>query len=383
MELHEFFEPAGIELETSVYNQIYNLLFINRDSAEFDFLANYDIAIIGISDTRGSRFTDTPSNVNEIRRELYQLYDHASNLKIADYGNLISGSELSDTLFAVKVVTEQLVKNQIVPLFIGGGQHFTFPIYLGLAEADNLVNLLSIDATFDLGDESDTTLHSGNYLSKIITHHPSLLFNYTALAYQTYLVHPGEAELIDKLNFDRIRLGELTKDITEAEPYIRGAEIVSVDTLSVRHSDFASSCQSPHGLYGEELCQLLRYCGFSDNLKVLGIFETNTDIPGRVQARLVAQAIWHFFDGFKNKIKERPHNNRELFLKYVVNFDVAEIVFYKNKLTSKWWMEIPYPTADEIKEYKTLLIPCSENDYHKALVSELPDRWIKARNKLS
>jgi hypothetical protein len=38
-------------------------------------------------------------------------------------------------------------------------------------------------------------------------------------------------------------------------------------------------------------------------------------------------------------------------------------------------MEVPTPTALAKKSGRTFLIPCSEQDYDKALNDEIPDRW--------
>ncbi|GIV40767.1 MAG: arginase [Vicingaceae bacterium] len=382
MELKEFFQPAGITLQRSIYGQLYNTLFINKDSQDFDFYADYDLAIIGIQDLRESRYPGGDSNVQEIRKEFYRLHDHGFNLKVADFGNLITGKDLSDTLFAIKIITTTLVQKGVIPVFIGGGQHFTYPIYAAISELTQLTNLLVIDAMFDIGNEADENLNSSNFLSKIITHQPSSLFNYTNLGYQTYMVSSEELELMEKLNFDYIRVGLLRQNFADIEPYIRSAEIVSVDPLSIRNSDFQSSQQSPHGLHGEEFCQLMLFTGLSDNLKVLGFFETHNEQNCPQNNRLLAHGLWHVLLGLKNKIKEKPYQNRKNFQKYLVCFDIGELVFYKNKHSEKWWMEVKYPDKNEEIGNKTLLIPCSESDYLMALNHEIPPRWLKFYNKI-
>ena len=50
-------------------------------------------------------------------------------------------------------------------------------------------------------------------MSRIIMDQPNFLLNYTNLGYQSYLIAQEELDLIDKLHFDALRLGNILNDI--------------------------------------------------------------------------------------------------------------------------------------------------------------------------
>ena len=89
-----------------------------------------DIALMGLNEYRGS--DDSKLNyfkTNSLRKELYSLLIGDWNVKLIDLGDVISGNRLSDTYYAVKVISQNLIKNNVIPFFIGGSQDLTFPIY--------------------------------------------------------------------------------------------------------------------------------------------------------------------------------------------------------------------------------------------------------------
>ena len=72
-------------------------------------------------------------------------------------------------------------------LIIGGGQDATFAQYLSCVQQQKMVNLVSVDARFDLGFDTDD-LNANSYLSKIIQDEPNFLFNFSNIGYQSFLV---------------------------------------------------------------------------------------------------------------------------------------------------------------------------------------------------
>ncbi len=164
------------------------------------------------------------------------------------------------------------------------------------------------------------------------------------------------------------------------EPVIRDADFISIDFNSVKHADAPGNFQpSPNGLYGEDICQLARYSGLSDQLSMFMINEVNPlfDINNQT-SHLAAQAIWYFIDGFSHRKVEQPDDS-ENFMKYIVNHDSIghDLVFYKSEKTNRWWLEIP-----SVKK-KTHIISCSYEDYLLAGNQEIPNRWWKAYQKIN
>ena len=59
-----------------------------------------------------------------------------------------------------------------------------------------------------------------------------------------------------------------------------------------------------------------------------------------------------------------------------------DLIFYKSDKSDRWWMDVPYPTHEKIKNERHLLGPCSYKDYQVACNNELPDIWIRTFQKL-
>ena len=86
-----------------------------------------------------------------------------------------------------------------------------------------------------------------------------------------------------------------------------------------------------------------------------------------------------------NRIKDVPFSNNDKYIKYHVSIqdNKHEIVFYKNKESNKWWMEVPcYPEHDK-KYERHYILPCSYSDYQAAINNEMPDKWWQTYQKLT
>lgn len=200
----------------------------------------YDLAIVGVKDDRGAVNNNGCSlGPDYFREQFYLLNEGQFPTKIIDLGNIIAGQEVSDTYFALKTVVAELVKLDIVPIIIGGGQDLTYAQYMGYESLEQKVDLLVVDNRFDLEqDENEgVATTSQSYLTKIFFHQPNYLFNYSNMGYQTYFVNQDSLRVMDKLYFDVHRLGEFVSDLSVSEPVIRNANMVSFDMGAIRSSD--------------------------------------------------------------------------------------------------------------------------------------------------
>lgn len=390
MELSLYFEPVDFNklgfVSQKNQHRIGDQVELLDDSNEDAELSNFDAVIIGINEDRQAINNHGTANApDEIRKYLYRLFQGKQKLRIGDLGNISAGEKISDTYFAVKSTISRLLAADAIPIVLGGSHDLTFPVYLGFEESGRVINLTSIDAVFDNQFNEDIA-NSHSFLSKIIYRKPSFLFNYSNIGYQTYFVDRAEIQLLDKLYFDAVRLGEVRENIEETEPTIRNADFLTFDISALRQSEAPGNGNaSPNGLYGEEACQLVRYAGLSSKLSCIGFFETNPDFDLRGQtSHLVAQMIWYFLDGLVNRIADYPKGNKDGFIKYIVNASghKNDLIFYKSKATDRWWMELPVSLEKEKNLYRHIMVPCSYNDYLKACSNEIPDRWWKAYQKL-
>jgi len=314
-----------------------------------------------------------------IRKAFYNLFLPESNLQIADAGDFIGKQQDLSRLI------QRFLSLGIIPLVLGADQSNTYYIYKAFCDNDQTINLLSIDEKPDLGDPDEPLMNS-NWLSHILAHTPNYLFNYSLLAYQNYLAHPEYLKALNSFNFDLFRLGEMRKDLQRTEPFFRNTDILSMDVSSIRSSDAAGTQnEGPNGLYAEEACQLARYAGVSNKMISFGLFGWNDTLeafPTNLHM-LIAQILWHFFDGVKNRISDGQIGNEVDYTIYNLTppGEIPDLVFYKNNRNSRWWMSVPMGSPkNRFKRHQ--LIPCSYEDYKQAMQGDIPDTWWRTYQKL-
>lgn len=352
----------------------------------FPDLTKTDIVLIGVKESRRSVQNSGCKNAPDaIRKYLYSLYSFNNSIRIADVGNIEQGNDIEDTYYALSQVLKYLFELNIVPIIIGGSQDLTYANYLAYESMGQIINIASVDSTFDLGNAEDE-FNSRSYLSKIILHQPNFLFNYTNIGYQTYFIDNEASKLMRNMFFDVYRLGVVRAKLEDAEPLVRNADMLSFDISAIRQSDApGNSNASPNGFYGEEACQITRYAGLSDKLTSIGFYEINPDFDFNNQtSHLVAQMIWYFIEGFYQRKNDFPHKQKLEYLKYTVTIENGqyEIVFYKSKKSGRWWMQVPVGENIESKYERHFMVPCSYADYETALKNEIPDRWWQVYQKL-
>jgi formiminoglutamase len=393
MSLSDFFTP--VDLNTIAPKDGYYTSHLGNKIACYtdsfpDLDQPADIAIIGVQEDRNA--INNPGCAlapDYVREKLYQLYEGAYTTKIVDLGNIKQGQTVTDTYFALKTVVAELIKKDIIPVIIGGGQDLTYAQYLGYETLEQKVDLVVVDSHFDLeDDENNETIEttSASYLNKIFLHEPNYLFNYSNLGYQTFFASQDSLRVMEKLYFDVNRLGSLSSNIAVAEPTIRNANMVSFDISAIRSADaVANANATPNGLYGEEACQICRYAGFNDKLTSIGFYEFNPAYDSNGQtAMLLSQMIWYFIDGVYNRKKDFPLHPKSQYLIYKTSLkhDDHELVFVKSKKSDRWWMQVPYPTGGS-KNERFHLVPCQYEDYKTAVSGEMPDLWWRTYQKLT
>jgi len=338
-------------------------VFKHTEKKGLPVFANATVAILGVLEYRSplERRTET-LDMDTIRRELYQLMNGNWNNVILDIGDIEAGETLEDTYFLVRQIVAGLIEERIIPLVLAPTQDVTYATYRAFDGIRDLVTLINIDSRFDFGD-GNSLVEDHSYMSRIITDKP-------------YFNAQEEIDLMERLFFDAHRLGELTSDITQAEPILRQGDMVSVDMRAVQAMEQGvGSGYSPNGFTGREICSLMRYAGMADSVFLMGIYELAST---GLSIQLIAQMVWYFFEGLSLRIEEDPTSGGEDFNKFTVAGEEGDLVFYKSMVTSRWWMEAPVNSLERNMDRKVALLPCSEEDYLQACNEIVPDRWLKA-----
>lgn len=393
MSLTDFFSPVNPDSFTpksGFYTSQLGLKAHIYTESFPDFEENtYDLAIFGVLDGRGSVNNEGCALAPDYFREkFYKLNEGAFASRIVDLGNIKHGASIADTYVAIKMVVSELIKRDIIPIIIGGGQDLTYAQYLGYENLEQKVDLVIIDNQFDIGDDESEGIETRSdcYLNKIFLHQPNYLFNYSNVGYQTYFVNQESLSVMDKLYFDVHRLGEFAQDITLTEPIIRNANMISFDLGAIRSADAAANANTtPNGFDGEEACRITRYAGMNDKLTSIGFYEFNPAYDNNGQtAFLLAQMVWYFVDGFYARKKDFPLTPKSQFMIYRTSLKdgSGEMMFVKSKKSDRWWMQVPYPSGPSQNE-RYHLVPCRYDDYQTAVNGEMPDLWWRTYQKLS
>ena len=394
MTLADFLSPIDLN-DLGLPVDYYNSQFGKSISKYVDTFPNWGdekdkphLAIFGVLEGRAAiNNNGTQKAPDQVRRYLYELYQGDYAIKVVDLGNIRAGATLRDTYVAVKTVMEELIKQDIVPVLIGGGQDLTYAQYTAYENLEQRVEVAIVDAKFDLDQENaeNMPLNSQTYLNHLILHQPDYLFNLSNVAYQTYLVSKESISMYDKLFFNALRLGSFSGKLDQAEPIIRAADMVSFDIGAIRASEAPGNANaSPNGLYGDEACQFARYAGMSDKCSSFGIYEYNpTFDPMGQTGMLIAQMLWCFIDGYYSRKKDAPMYPKSNYIIYRTNLEGEnyELVFVKSKKSDRWWMQVPYFGTKSVNE-RFYLVPCRYEDYQLAMGGEMPDLWWKTHQKL-
>jgi formiminoglutamase len=310
------------------------------------------------------------------------LSSFSKQIKIYDLGNLKQGKTANDHSIGLRDVIIELISLNITPIILGSSEDIVYPNYLAYQMLDQKINIVSIDSKINITENGEREYKSP--LWKIIIENNESLFSFSNIGYQTHFVNPKLAKYLSDQSHSIYRLGNNRYKLKDVEPILRDADIIGLNISSVRQSDaFGQKNPSPNGYFGEEICQLARYSGLSTKLTSFGIYDYQfeSDINNQT-AHLIAQIIWYFIDGYLNKISEHPFDSDDNYKKFIVNLDGfdQEIVFYKSEKTNRWWVEVPSLKTN----YKNhVLISCTHEDYIEAGTGGIPERWLKAFQKLN
>lgn len=383
MNLNDYFDPVSIEKpETNFVKpkaQFGHNIYIHTPDIPIPNIDEYRIAVLGVPEERNSFNKGCSKAPDLVRQSLYKLHKFNKNLNIIDLGNLKQGGKAEDTYFGLRETLSFLYTNNVTPIIIGGSQDISYGVILAYENLNKMLSYVTVDARLDL-NLSKGNIHSEGYLKEIFKNKTRFLFNYTNIGHQSCFTDKNDLELLKNLYYESFRLGEVRSNLKMTEPVIRDADFVSIDFNAIKQADAPGNYQpSPNGFFGEEICQLSKYCGMSDQLTTFLLSEINPefDLHGQT-THLAAQTIWYFISGFLQKKYEKPDGS-ENFTKFVVNLDATShnLVFYKSEHTNRWWLEIP-----SVRK-KPYLIACAYEDYLAAGNQEIPDRWWKAYQKVN
>lgn len=369
----DFLEPVNLrdlsDDEGFKNTQIGQHVLVN--DAHFPDLEDADLVIIGFGETRG-QLPSAYSNdgVNAIRKEFYSLYYWHKEVCVADIGNVKPGATLQDSYAALRSVVNELIRHKKRVVIIGGSHDLTLAQYKAYSNLEQIIEATCVDAKIDL--DLDSVIPADNFLMEMLTSEPNYIRHYNHIGFQSYFVHPGMLETIDKLRFDCYRTGRVKEKMEEMEPVIRNCDLFSFDISAIQHSHAPVNRLTPNGFTGEEACTLMQYAGMSTNVNTVGIYGyLPQHDEHNLTAKQISHMLWYLADGIYKGKNEAGIENRESFNEFKLAFAEIETTFLQSKTTGRWWME----AADG------KMIACSYYDYLSASVNDIPERYLRAAER--
>ncbi len=345
---------------------------IDAYSDEFPDLDEAQLVLVGCGEQRGSGIIHTESNAPQaIRQQFYSLYYWHTDIRIADIGDIKKGSLYTDSYAALRTVVHELINDGKTVIILGGSHDLTLAQYGAHADNKKSIEATCVDALIDLN--IDSPFRHENFLMEMLTGEPNFIRHYNHIGFQSYFVHPRMLETMDKLRFDCFRVGSVKETIEEMEPVIRNSNLLSLDISVIANGYAPANTLSPNGLTGEEACTLTRYAGMSPNISTIGIYgyDPNQD-RDELTAKQIGQMLWYILDGKSRGRREAQLDERDSFNEYHMAFAEVQTTFLQSKKTGRWWMQLPD------KKY----IACSYKDYLLASSNEIPERWLRAQERL-
>ncbi|MDR2979792.1 MAG: formimidoylglutamase [Bacteroidales bacterium] len=391
MNLNELFSPVDLPLiglgdETAGGSPelLCNTVTFFDHQEDLD-IASFKVAILGVSEARNSfRNYSSAMAPDEIRRSFYKLYGWKEKIRIIDLGNLKIGKTVEDTYEILSEVSAYLIDAGVIPVVLGGSNDLAYACYRAYEKLGHLVNMVEVDACFDLGSE-EMPLKSNAYLNKIVLQQPNFLLNYANVGYQSYLNSHEMINLMEQLYFDAYRVGIAKRQIENTEPIIRNANLLAIDVSAVRKPDAPGNPHgSPHGFSGEDLCQLALYAGLNDSLTQIGFFEYDPTIDYHAQtSQMFAHALWYFIEGVTGRVGDNRFQLKNNYTRHTVTVSAYsdELIFLRSKKTGRYWVLIPMLNKTSGK--KEFHLPCSKDDFDMACNDIIPERWWRAFRKMN
>jgi len=338
---------------------------------EFPDLDDADLVLVGCGEQRGAALLHPSSAANVIRNEFYSLFHWHQDIRLADVGNLKTGKSLNDTYAALKMVLHELMQAGKTVVVLGGTHDLMLAQYQAFADDRRLVDAVGIDAAIDIN--IDSPFRSDNFLMELLTAEPNYMRHYSHIGFQSYFVHPRMLETMDKLRFDCFRVGNVKEHLDEMEPVIRNCHLLSFDIAAMAHAFAPANTLTPNGFNGEEACTLMQYAGMSPHMQSIGIYgyRPEKDVEN-LTARQISQMLWYLMDGRSRGSREALMDERESFNEFHTAFAEVATTFLQSKRTGRWWMQLPD------KQF----IACSYKDYLLASSNEIPERWLRAQERM-
>lgn len=329
-------KTSGIFKNVAPLNNLLSVKVLDMETVYIDF-QDIDIVFLSVDEGHGKL----------IREKLYSLNNHFPNLNIADFGNIIHGRQKE----AAEIIKKALDLGIIV-VFLD-----CIPLSI-LNELPPFSNTKWINS----GIESNLELIQPDYIG-----------------FQRQLMPWSKLMQIEKSHPDSISLGLIRSEFTKLEPLLRKTQNLIVELSSLKSSCCPISANNlPTGLTPEEICQICRYAGNSNEVRVVAYnLQTKLESVNTSSEHLiVAHSLWYFLEGLSQRVIEDPSISEigfNVFHVHLKDYE-DELLFYQSTSSGLFWFKI------QDRQKPPLFIPCTHEDYIMCIKGEIPERIFRYIN---
>lgn len=303
---------------------------------------------------------------------LCDLSNFSNNLIVGNLGVFLPEINPKANMEKLQLLFEELFTYNIHCICISDNPMISYCQYIALGRLNHNTTLSYVNERIALHAEDVNV--SNDPIFSILDASPSSLKNINLIGFQNYFSDIESKNLLQKLCFDLFRLGDIKNNLKLTEPAFRESDLIHFDLNALNNCLITGVHNpTPNGLYPEEACQIMRFAGTSPIARVLNVTGYCAENDSHdLTLKLLAQLVWHFIEGFDNRINEIPHKNDVNFTQYIVTIDSShELLFIKSKRTDRWWIEISI-------DKKIVYEPCTYDDYVLACKGEIPNRLTQA-----
>lgn len=140
--------------------------------------------------------------------------------------------------------------------------------------------------------------------------------------------------------YDFLHLGDVRKEISEIEPYLRDSHILRMSFNALRYADFSSKKDyNPSGFHAEDFIAFARYAGLSPKLNHIAfpdidLRKLEDDATGQ---ELIAQILWYMAEGYGFREKEKHENEENEHYVFDIDDPELQIEFIQSPKSGRWW----------------------------------------------
>src|SRR5690606_27193578 len=153
--MEDFFTPVSKAViahrELLPENTLGKKLVLHSQKNNFPDISSSKIVIFGVSESRKcENYLGKQPVFDSVRKSFYALYSGNWHLPVADIGDIQAGETVEDTYFVIKKIVSHFIKNQKIPILLGGSQDLVYAVYRGYDNFGKMINYVNIDSRFDL-----------------------------------------------------------------------------------------------------------------------------------------------------------------------------------------------------------------------------------------